>query len=218
MTIHSDCSKSDDHADVSRSDESVEPQVGGVQDGLERRHDGDVIAEQREVPDAVAPRLQHGERRARHRGFEAQREEHHLALRVHARELQGIERRVHHAHVRAVGLGLQEAALRTRDPHRIPEGRQDDLRIARERHAIIDASHRQHAHRTTGSVHEFDRVLRQQAFQAITKNRVRVAAANFHHLQGPAACRGERRGEARNFADQGTGFVRIAEFIGEAHD
>ena len=58
-----------------------------------------------------------------------------------------------------------------------------------QRHAVVDAAHRQHADRTARAVHEFHSVG-QHLLDAVTEDRVRVAAAHFHDLQRP------RRGDA----------------------
>jgi hypothetical protein len=54
------------------------------------------------------------ERRRRRGGLEADREEHHLALRVLARDPQRVERRVDHAHVGAARLRVEQRAVAAR--------------------------------------------------------------------------------------------------------
>ena len=176
-----------------------------------------MIAEQREVLDAFAPRLQHGQCGARHRGLEAECEEHHLARRIDACQLQRIEWRIDHSDIRPIGLRVQQAALRTGHAHGVAKGREDDLWIAGEGYAVIHAPHRQDADRAAGAMHELDRVLRQHRLQAVAEDGVGVAAADFHHLQGPTACGGQRRSQTRDFADQGAGLAGVPEFIGVAH-
>ncbi len=82
----------DHHADVTGREEGVQLHVGRVQDGLDGRHRGDVIAEQREVVDAFAFGLQHRHGGTRHRGLEAEAEEDHLAIGVLARQTEGVQR------------------------------------------------------------------------------------------------------------------------------
>ena len=63
-----------------------------------------------------------------------------------------------------------------------------------QRHAIVDAPHRQHADRAAGAVHQLDRVG-QHGLDAVAENRVRVPAAHLHDLQRAvlAAMRAWRR-------------------------
>jgi hypothetical protein len=136
---------------VAGADEAVEGEIGRFEQGLERRHDGDVVAEDREVWGALGLGLEHGERRARHGGLEAEAEEDDLALRMAAGEGERIERRVDDAHIRPLGLGLHQALPRARDAHGVAEGGEEDLGPLGERHAVVDPAHGQDADRTAGA-------------------------------------------------------------------
>jgi hypothetical protein len=92
-----------------RSSKPVQCQLGRVEDRFDRRNDCDVIAQQREIADALALGLQYRQGRARHRRFEAEGEEDDLLVRVVARDLQRVERRIDDAHVGPVRHGLQQA-------------------------------------------------------------------------------------------------------------
>ncbi len=52
----------DHHADVAGAEEAVERELRRVEDRLDRRDDGDVVAEHREVVDVLGLGAQHGER------------------------------------------------------------------------------------------------------------------------------------------------------------
>ena len=106
--------RADDGRHVPRADEAVEPQVGRVEQRAQRRHDRHVAAHAREVPDALGLRALQRQRRRGRRGLEADREEDDLAVGVLLGDPQRVERRVDHPDVRALGLGLEQAALRAR--------------------------------------------------------------------------------------------------------
>ena len=66
-------------------------------------------------------------RGGRRRGLEADGEEHHLAVRVLARDLQRVGGRIDHADVGAARLRLQQRqALRRRHAHRVAVGAEDE--------------------------------------------------------------------------------------------
>ena len=192
-------------------------QVGRVQDRLDRRNDGDVIAEQREIPHALLPRLDDRHGGTRHRGLETQAEEYNLPIRMLPRDRQRIERRVDHAHIRAVGLGLQQALARSRHPHRVAERGEDHLRPFGQCHAVINAPHRQHADRAARPVHEFH-LVRQHLLNAVAKYGVRVPAANFHDLQRSRPVTRDGRAQLANLAQQHPRLHRIAELVDVFHD
>jgi hypothetical protein len=194
------------------AEKSVDLQIGRIEDGLDGRDDRDVVAEQREVAHAHRFCMQHGHRSARHRGLEAQPEEHHLLLGILLRQLQRVERGIDGAHIGAFGLGLQQAFLRPGHAHRVAEGRHDHLRMLGNRHAVVDAAHRQHAHRAAGAVNELDGGW-QQVLQAVAEDGVRVPAADFHHLQGTRGAAGERVGQQRHLGHQRLGQLGIAKFV-----
>ena len=208
--------RADHHADMAGPDKSVQPQVGRIEDRLDRWNDRDVIAEQREVACPLGTRLDQRHRRARHRGFEAEAEEHHLPLRVLAGQRQRVQRRIDHPHVGALGLRLQQALARSRHAHGVAEGGEDHLRSLRQRHAVIDAPHRQHADRAAWAVHVFHRV-RQHLLDAVAEDRVGVATAHFHDLQRPPARGRNAQQQPADVLHQRTRLGRIAELVDVFH-
>ena len=171
-----------------------------------------MVAEDREVRDALGHRAQ--QRRGdvgRCRRLEADREEHHLAVRVLAGDPQRVERRVDHAHVRALRLRLEQRPVPSGDAHHVAEAREDHLGVPRNRDPIVDAPHRDHADRTAGPVDELD-VLGQQVVDAVLVDRVRVPAAHLHHLVVPA--RLDRREDLRG---QRPPERAVAELVDELH-
>jgi len=88
-----------------RPEKPVQCQLGRAEDRLDRRNDCDVIAQQREIADALALGLQYRHGSARHCGLEAEGEEDDLLVRVVARDLQRVERRIDDAHVGPVRFG-----------------------------------------------------------------------------------------------------------------
>ena len=146
----------DHHRHVAGPEEAVDPQIGAVEDRLDRRHDRDVVAEHREVADALALRLQHRQRGGRHRGLEAEPEEHHLAVRVLARERQRVRSANTPCGCRRRWPSPAAGSARTRHAHGVAERGEDHAGLRGDGDAVVDAAHRQHAHRTAGAVHQFD--------------------------------------------------------------
>ncbi|CNU43574.1 Uncharacterised protein [Salmonella enterica subsp. enterica serovar Bovismorbificans] len=90
----------------------------------------------------------------RHGGFKAQPEKYHFAGRVILRQLQRVHRRINNTHIRAARFSLQQRTLFPRHAHGIAKGAENHLRMAGDFHATVDASHWQHADRTTGAVNK----------------------------------------------------------------
>ena len=141
---------------VAGADEGVEAHAGRLEDRPDGGDDGDVVAENGEVSGAELARPHQGEGGRRRRGLEADGEEDDLAVGIPARQLQGVERRVDHAHVGAARLVLERAAAPARHPHHVAEGGEDHRRVLGERQPLVDARHRQHAHRTARPVYELE--------------------------------------------------------------
>jgi hypothetical protein len=169
------------NGDVAGTDEAVEPQVGRVEQRAQRRHDRHVVAHAREVLDPLGLRALERQRGRRRGRLEANREEDDLALRVGLGDPQRVERRVDHADVGAGGLGVEQRAVAARHPHHVAEAGEDHAGLVGERDAVVDAPHRDHAHRAAGPVDELD-VGRQQVVEAVLVDRVRVPAAHLHDL------------------------------------
>ena len=197
-------------------EEPVESEIGTVEDRLDGGDDGDVIAEHRKIGDAVPFGLENGQRGRRHRGLEAESEEHHLAGRIGAGERERVHGRVDHAHVCAVGLGLQQAFLRAGHAHGVAEGREDHMLLLGNGDAIVDPPHRQDADRASRPVHQFD-LLRQHALDAVAKDRVGVAAADFHDVEGPLGRNFHRSDQRLDFVHESAGLGAIAEFVEVFH-
>ena len=196
---------------VARAEEAVQAQVGGVEDRLDRRDDRDVVAEDREVLDPLAGGPQHGHRRGRRGGLEADGHEHHALVRVVARDLQGVERGVDHPDVGAGGLGVEERPVAAGHAHHVAERRHDHVGFLRDRDRVVDPAHRQDADRAAGAVHEPDR-LGQVVLEAVLVDRVRVAAADLH--EGVAAAGLAQLGDAGGHRP---GRVGVAELVDELH-
>ena len=171
--------RADHHAHMSRPQKSVDLKLGAVENGLDGRDNGDVVAEQRKIVDALALRLENRERRRWHRSFESEPEEDNLLLRIKAREFERVEGGVDHAHISASGFRLQQALLRARHPHGVPERCEDHARRLGKRDTIIDPPHWQHAYRAARSMHELDRIG-QHGLDPELEDCMRVAAAYLH--------------------------------------
>ena len=106
--------RADDRRDVAGADEAVQAQVGRIQQGPQRRHDRDVVADAGEVRHALGLRALERERGRGRRRLEADREEDDLAVGVLARDPQRVQRRVDHPHVRPLRLRLEQRELASR--------------------------------------------------------------------------------------------------------
>ena len=93
----------------------------------------------------------------------------------------------------------------------VAEAGEDHLGPARDRDAVVDAPHRDHADRAAGPVHELD-VGRQQVVDAVLVDRVRVAAAHLHDLV--VAARVDRRGD---LGRDGPAELGVAELVDVLH-
>src|SRR5215203_1514863 len=113
-----------------------------------------MVAEHREVLEALLLRPLHSKRRRWGCGLEADGVEDYLAVGVLARNAQRVQRRVDHADVGAFGFDLQQVTLRTRDPHHVPEAREDDLGALGHGYAVVHAAHGEDADRATRTVDE----------------------------------------------------------------
>ena len=108
-------------------------------------------------------------------------------------------------------LGVEQAAVRARDAHHVAEAGEDHAVVVGDRDAVVDASHRDHAHRASGAVHELD-VGRQQVVDPVLVDRVRVTAAHLHQLVVPAGL------DHRQDLDRdGAADVGVAELVDELH-
>jgi hypothetical protein len=201
--------RADDGRHVPRADEPVQAQVRRVQQRAQRRHDRHVAAHAEEVLDALELRALERQRGRRRGRLEPDREEHDVAVGVRLRDPQCVERRVDHPHVGALGLGLEQRAPRSRHAHHVAEAREDHAGLVRERDAVVDAAHRDDADRAAGAVHQLD-VGRQQVVDAVLVDRVRVAAADLHHLVVTA--RLDRR---QDLTGHGAAQLGVAELVDE---
>ena len=151
------------------------------------------------------------QRRRGRGGLEADREEHDLAVGVLLGDPQRVERRVDHPHVGARRLGLEQRPVRARDAHHVAEAGEDDAGLVRDRDPVVDAPHRDHAHRAAGPVDELD-VLRQQVVDPVLVDRVGVAAAHLHDLVVAAGL--DRR---QDLAGEHPAELGVAELVDELH-
>ena len=195
---------------VAGPEEPRQPQVGRLQDGLDRRDDRDVVAEDAEVrtPSARA--------------------------RTSVTAVDGAVVSNPTAKKTTWRSGLSTATLsassgeytnRTSAPRAFASMRlpfDPGTRIMSpnvvkmmpgllgQPHRVVHAAHRDHAHRAPGSVHQLDG-LRQQMFDAVPVDGVRVTAAHLHELELVA---GRELGDR---FDQGACGGRVPEFVDELH-
>ena len=112
---------------------------------------------------------------------------------------------------------LQQALARAWHAHRITEGRQDDVRVLRNRDAVIDAAHGQNAHWAARSVHQLE-LPGQHTRKAITKNGVCMPAAHLHDLDRPVPHYLDARHQRADLGRQCGGPVAITKLIDVFHE
>ncbi len=167
---------------------------------------------QREVLDALRLRALSRQRGGRRGRLEADREEHDLAVR--ARSWRSAARpAASRPSARRRPPPWPPAASRAGPGTRImsPKRGEDHARLWASAIAVVDAAHRDHAHRAAGAVHQLD-VLRQQVLDAVLVDRVGVAAAHLHQLVVAAGLDG-----VDDLAGEHAAEVGVAEFVHESH-
>ncbi len=101
--------------------------------------------------------------------------------------------------------------MRAGHAHHVAEAGEDHAVGVGDGDAVVDAAHRDHADRAAGAVHELD-VRRQQVVDAVLVDRVRVAAADLHHLVVAA-----RLDQRQDLAGDGAAERGVAELVDVLH-
>jgi hypothetical protein len=96
-------------AHVPRRQKTLHAALGRGQQRFHCRLHADVGHDQAEVLQAQLGRLQHGQRRGRRRGLEADGKEDDLAIALAASQLDGVQRRIDRPHVAPCRARLQQA-------------------------------------------------------------------------------------------------------------
>ena len=176
----------DDGAHVRRADESVDAHgtqlahVGRIENALDGRGCEHMVAKHAEVPEPQGFRLPDRDRGRRRGSLKSDGEENDLPVGIVLRDVDGLGAGINHADVASLGARFQQAALaRAGHAQHVAVTAQDDVGIVGKRDRHIEAADGQDAHRTTGPVHQMH-VRWKQVLDAVTENRVRVAAAKFH--------------------------------------
>jgi hypothetical protein len=169
----------DDGRDMAGPDKRVEAHFRRIEKRTHGRDDCDVVAEDGEVLDSFALCPLNCERGRRSRRLEADGEKDHLAVGIFAGNAESVERRIDHADIRALRFDFEQAAFRAGDTHHVAEAGEDDLRAFRDRDAVVDAPHRQDAHRASWAVNELD-LFGQHVFDAVAIDCMCMAAAHLH--------------------------------------
>ena len=155
----------------------------------DRAHGGrgqHVVAKDREIAQVFAACGADGERRGRRGGFEADREKDDLPVRFGFRDPQRVQRGIDHADIGAGSAGAQQGgAARGRHAYDIRVGAQGNPGAHGELDGVIDAAGGQHTDGAARAVHQLH-IGGKQIFEAVTRNGVGVAAAEFHELVVPA--------------------------------
>jgi hypothetical protein len=118
-------------------------------------------------------------------------------------------RRVHHAHVAALGLDGEQVLLRSRHAQHVPERAEHDSFAPRQRDGFVDQVDRRDADRAPRSVDQGE-VRGQELIDAVAEDGVGLAAADFHDGPWP-------RDSGANGARQAARLFRVAEFVEELH-
>jgi hypothetical protein len=127
-------------------------------------------------------RFQYQVRGGRCRRFESDGKEDDFAIRMGCRDIQRLERRIHHPHIRALRTSFEQAAAtRCGNPDHIAVAHQRDVRSRGQLDGRVQARHRKNANGASGAVHQAH-VLWQQILDAVAKDGMGVAAAELHEM------------------------------------
>ena len=110
----------------------------------------------RKVAQALRLRLQYRHRIGRRRGLEADREEHHLPIRVLAARSSGSPSASRRSYVSAGRPHLKQIAVRAGHAQHVAERAEDHVGAPRDGMRAVDHLQRRHAYRTPRPVHQFD--------------------------------------------------------------
>ncbi len=171
-------------ADVARPQETLNPVVGGTEEGPHHRRHQNMRDDHAEVRDPPLPGHPGGHRVGGSRRLEADREEDHLPIRVGRRQIHGVQRRVNNPHVRALRLEPQQVAVGPGNTEHIAKRTKDDVGSRGDRLSPVNRLQRGHADRTARPVNQLDAV-RQERVEAVLHDAVRLAAADLHDGPGP---------------------------------
>src|SRR5580692_1880557 len=191
-------------------DERVEPHVGRIENRTDGGNDSHVVAEHREVADALGLGAHHRKRGGWRGGFKADSEEHDVLVGIEPGQLQRIGRRIYDPNIHASGLMLKRTALGSRDAHHVAESGEDNIWFLADGKAIVDSSHGKHADRAARTVDQFD-VFRKYIFQPEAIDGMGMSAADFHHAVVAFT------GKAANFVCRLRNQFGFAELIDESH-
>ena len=164
------------------TEKTVEAKVRRLQDCLDRRHDGHVIAEHEEVRDTELTGTKHRDRGRGCSRLEPDGEEHDVTVRGIHGDAECIERRIYEAHVGAARLRLEQIGLAAGHTHHVAERGEDHPRRLGDGDRVVDSSHRDDTYGTARAVHELD-ALGQDMLDAVAVDRVRVTTADLHELE-----------------------------------
>ena len=135
-----------------------------------------------------------------------------MLIGIGLRELQRIRGRIDDANIHTARLVFQRAAPGTRDPHHVPEGGEDDIRLLSDGETVVDSAHGEHANRATWPVNELD-IGWQQILQAKAINSVSVSSAHFHDAIVTVSI-----SQPTDFRGSPGNHLGFAKFIDKLHD
>jgi hypothetical protein len=132
-------------------------------------------------------------------GFEADGEEHHLAVRMPPCQGYRVEGRVHDAHVAARGLDREQIARAARHAQHVAEGAEDDAGAGRDLQRLVNDLQRRHAHRAARPVHQRE-LRREQFVEAEFYDGVGLPAADLHQRPRAGDQSPQRGGQGADLA------------------
>ena len=118
-------SAADDRGDVSGADEAIEAHVGRIENRPDRGNDGDMVAEDREIANALLHGAHQGERGRRRGGFESDGKEHDFFVGILSGDLERVGGRVDDADVGCRGPCVPAGCRGAGHAHHVAEGGED---------------------------------------------------------------------------------------------
>ena len=166
-------------ADVSRQQKSLHAAIRRTEDGVHGRRHAHVRNQNGIILQSQRARLEHAHHVGRGGGLEADREEDHLLVRVLARDLHRVQRRIDDAHLSARGFHREQVPVRAGDAQHVAVGAEDHVRLGGDQQRLVNQFERGHTNGTARPVYQLNE-RRQDLVQPVADDRMRLSPANFH--------------------------------------
>ena len=143
-------------------------------------------------------------------GLESNGKKDHFTLWVLPRYLERVHWRIHGADIATACFRCKQVTVAAGYPQHVAKGTENDIGTRSKTDRAIDNLQRCYAHRAPGAMQQFD-LGGQELLQTIFRNRMGLAAANFHQRPGTG-------GYTRDFSGDLFNFPGLPVFVQKFHD